>query len=105
MLDACRGPAFRGEPSDVQRWVGRAGEQELGAVDWSDRSSAPRQTGQTGLEMEDEILVLRSRLRDDVLGEYGPAAIRRALLEHSTSSAEIPSTRTIARILRRRGAL
>jgi hypothetical protein len=89
----------------VQRWVARAGDQELAGVDWSDRSSAPRHTGHTWPGVEDEILVLRSLLRDEVLGEYGPAAIRRALLERSTSNVQIPSTRTIARILRRRGVL
>lgn len=46
---------------------------------------------------------LRSTLRESALGEYGSAAIQRALTESGVGS--VPSMRTIARILRRRGAL
>lgn len=54
--------------------------------------------------MEDRILALRRELRDDSpLGEYGAAAIQRALLADGISPA--PSLRTIGRVLERRGAL
>lgn len=88
----------------VQRWVGRAAGLELDEVDWSDRSSAPhRQPGRTGTAVEDEILVVRRALRhDSVLGEYGAEAIRRELLAVRGAA---PSTRTIGRILARRGVL
>ena len=88
----------------VQRWVERAGDRALEEVDWGDRSSAPRRQGaQTPARVEDEILRLRRTLRhDSLLGEYGAEAIRRELLASGTAA---PSTRTIGRILARRGAL
>jgi hypothetical protein len=86
----------------VQRWVERAANRDLDAVDWSDRPSAPRHTRHTPPDIEDEIVRLRWALRDDVLGEYGPSAIRRALTEQG---APTPSVRTIARVVRRRGLL
>ncbi len=54
--------------------------------------------------MEDQILRVRGELKEvSALGEYGDLAIRRALLEKG--GADVPSLSTIARILRRRGAL
>jgi hypothetical protein len=73
-------------------------------VDWSDRSSAPRRTRHVGSAIEDEIVRLRFALREDVLGEYGAAAIRRALAERWPPE-ELPSIRTIVRVLSRRGLL
>ncbi len=63
----------------VQRWVGRAADCALDEVDWCDRPSAPRRTNHTPPSVEDEIVRLRSALRESVLGEYGPAAIHSAL--------------------------
>ena len=58
----------------------------------------------TSARMENLILKTRKQLRDESdLGEYGAAAIHRALVEHG--SKKIPSLRTIGRILLRRGAL
>lgn len=60
----------------------------------------------TGLEVEDLVLDLRQTLRaESVLGEYGPAAIRRALEALPEPPVPVPAVRTIARILERRGAL
>jgi transposase-like protein len=89
----------------VQRWVGRAADQHVDRVDFSDRPagcpSSPRRTREA---TEDRILVLRRELREDSpLGEYGATAIQRALQEEGRSS--IPSVRTIGRIVERRGAL
>jgi len=54
--------------------------------------------------VEDRILELRRDLRDDSpLGEYGAAAIQRTLM--ADGGSEVPSLRTIGRILERRGAL
>jgi hypothetical protein len=54
--------------------------------------------------MEDLVLQLRRELRQDsALGEFGAAAIHRELFEREYQ--EIPSIRTINRILQRRGAL
>lgn len=89
----------------VQRWVGRAGGGSLDEVDWSDRPRSPLRTRHTPGEVEDEVLRLRSALRDSVLGECGPAAIRDALLADPAFAGRAPSARTVARILGRRGAL
>lgn len=89
----------------VQRWIERAGDADLGVVDWADRSRAPHRTRHTSGEIEDEVLRLRSALRDSILGECGPAAIRDALLTEPAFADRAPSVRTIARILERRGAL
>lgn len=60
----------------------------------------------TAFEIEDLILDVRRALRaESVLGEYGPAAIRRALEALPEPPAPLPAIRTIARILERRGAL
>lgn len=96
---------FRVSLNTVQRWVARAGDQPLGDVDWgsqppgcrmSSRRVAPRQ--------EDRVLKVRQSLRTrSALGEYGAEAIRRELDRQGCASP--PSTRTIGRILERRGAL
>lgn len=89
----------------VQRWLERAGDEPLESVDLGSRSSRPHQVERTAVELEDGILEVRRALRDESeLGEYGAAAIRRALLERGTPQP-VPSARTIGRILERRGAL
>lgn len=89
----------------VQRWVNRASRRCLSNVDFSNRpGGCPCPANQTGRTVEDRVLTLRRELRDDSpLGEYGAAAIQRALLAEGHS--EGPSLRTIGRILERRGAL
>ena len=88
----------------VQRWVERAAGHDLDAIDWHDRSSAPHHRPRhVDVELEDEIVRLRGSLRQDsLLGEYGAAAIQRTLL---ATGSEAPSTRTIGRVLARRGSL
>jgi hypothetical protein len=89
----------------VQRWVNRADRRCLRDVDFSDRpGGCPGSANRTGTTVEDRVLALRRELRDDsALGEYGAAAIQRALL--IDGPLEGPSLRTIGRILERRGAL
>lgn len=90
----------------VQLWLRRAGSQPLEQVDWRDRSSAPRRVRRTDPALEDRIVVLRRQLREhSVLGEYGAAAIRRELLEAGPLPWTVPSLRTVARVLERRGAV
>jgi transposase len=87
----------------VAHWVGRAKGLRLDRVDFSDRSRAPRQTRRTEAALEDLVLQTRRDLAQGDLGALGADAIRQALLDQGV--AQVPSVRTINRILGRRGAL
>jgi hypothetical protein len=87
----------------VAHWVERAKGQRLDRVDWSDRSRAPHKTRRTDSSLEDLVLKVRSDLAQGDLGAIGAQPIRQALLDQGV--AEVPSVRTINRILGRRGAL
>jgi hypothetical protein len=89
----------------VQRWLARAKGQRLDRVDWAGPPRGGRRAGNaTDPDLEDRILQLRQHLKDHSdLGEYGAAAIGRTLREQG--QADVPSERTIGRILARRGAL
>jgi len=91
--------------STVQRWVARAAGQRLDRVDWTDRPCGlPTPVNRTDRQLEDLVLTIRQHLRDTSdLGEFGAAAIHRALLARGVS--EPPSLRAIGLILQRRGAL
>lgn len=89
----------------VQHWVKRAGDERLDRVVWSDRPRGCRSApNRTSPRMEERIVEIRRVLRDhSALGECGPEAIRQELLRRRFR--DVPSARTIARILERRGAL
>ena len=89
----------------VQYWLTRARGQRLDRVDWGTRPSGPRRPrNRTAPRVEARVLALRHELRQhDLLGEYGAAAIRQALLASGAQS--VPALRTIGRILARHGAL
>jgi hypothetical protein len=88
----------------VQYWLARAGGERLDRVLWADRSSAPKRTRRTPLEVEDAVLSLRRELRErSDLGEFGALSIREELVQRGAPL--VPSLRTIGRILERRGAL
>ena len=88
----------------VQYWVDRAQGQRLDRVDWSDRSHAPRTPHRTDRAIEDLVLSLRRELAETSdLGACGAKAIHHAL--QGRGLQDIPSIRTIGRILERRGAL
>jgi transposase-like protein len=90
--------------STVLYWVQRAKGQRLDRVDWLDRSRAPHHTQRTAAEVEELVLRVRRQLRQDSdLGAYGADAIQQALREQGLP--DLPSVRTIHRILQRRGAL
>jgi hypothetical protein len=73
-------------------------------VDWSDRSHAPRTPHRTDLGIEDLVLNLRRELTEaSDPGACGAKAIHCAL--QGRGLQEVPSIRTIGRILERRGAL
>jgi hypothetical protein len=84
--------------------VQRAGKRRLDRVNWEDHPSVAHFTCRTSKEIEDLVLTIRRELRENsALGDYGDAAIRRELLERKIE--DLPSVRTIARILLRRGVL
>jgi hypothetical protein len=87
----------------VAYWVQRADGQRLDRVDWSDRSRAPHKTQRTDTSLEDLVLQTRRELALGDLGAIGADAIHETLVEKGVD--DIPSVRTINRILGRRGAL
>jgi hypothetical protein len=87
----------------VAYWVERAEGQRLDRVDFADRSRAPQQTRRTARALEDRVLQARKELAQSDLGAIGAGAIRQALVDQGV--AQVPSVRTINRILDRRGAL
>jgi putative transposase len=90
----------------VQVWVARATGLRLDRVDWSARPPGSRVAiNRTAAVLEQRIVALREELRaTSVLGEYGAAAIHRALTEGG-SPERLPTVRTLGRILARRGCL
>jgi hypothetical protein len=100
------GRQYQVSPATVQLWLRRAAGRPLERVDWSDRPSIPGRVSRTAVKVEDRILDTRRILRQEsVLGEYGPVAIRRELEAMADLPGPLPTIRTIARILERRGAL
>jgi hypothetical protein len=97
---------FRVSPATVQLWVERTRGKVLDRCDWADHSSGPpRAWNRTAAGLEHHVLAIRRQLREEsVLGEYGAAAIHRALFG-AGQGTPVPSVRTIGRILRRGGAL
>lgn len=87
----------------VAHWVERAIGRRLDRVDFSDRSRAPRKTRRTDAAVEELIVQARGELAKGDLGSVGAEAIRQTLVGKGV--AEVPSSRTINRILGRRGAL
>jgi transposase len=85
-------------------WIARAAGQRLDRVDWLDRSRAPKRTRRTDTALEDSVLRIRRELqKTSDLGAFGAQAIYQALQEQGQT--DLPSVRTINRILQRRGAL
>lgn len=111
MVEAVRQGASQREVADrfavgrgtVQRALARAGDADLDEVNWADRSTAPHRTRRTDPQAEARVARVRGELRDGILGDHGPAAIREALL--ATVGEPVPSLRTIARIVERLGLL
>lgn len=90
--------------SVVQYWVKRAAGQRLDRVCWGLPRGCRTPANRTPTKVEDRVLRIRKNLREkSALGEYGPAAIRREMLARRCK--QVPSVRSIARILERRGAL
>jgi transposase len=97
---------FRFSFCTVHRWVNRAQKERLDRVDWSDHLPGPlgQPANRISQDTEEEVLKLRRELEQTSdLGEYGDVAIRRELVQRGQS--QVPSVRTIGRILERRGVL
>lgn len=95
---------FRVSLLTVQRWVGRASHKRLDRVDWVDRASGtPTAVNRTDLQTENLVLKVRVELAVGDLGDIGAEAIRAALIEQNVK--QVPSSRTVGRILQRRGIL
>ena len=88
----------------VQFWVARAGTQRLDRVDFSNRPRGPRRPAHRASRRREELVrPLRRELKETSdLGEFGAAAIHRALQARRID--DLPSVRTIGRILERRGS-
>src|SRR3954447_13608386 len=89
----------------VRLWVARAEGSRLDRVDYAAKPPGrPRPVNRSSQELEDLVLALRVELKDrSDLGEFGARAIHDALKAKGISP--LPATRTIGRILERRGAL
>lgn len=89
----------------VQRWVARASGQRLDRVAFSGLPRGGRRpASSTDPALEGLVLQLRRQLKEESdLGDCGAAAIHEKLVEQRVK--DIPSIRTIGRILARRGAL
>jgi putative transposase len=95
---------FHVSPDTVQRWVLRAKDQRSDRVDWDDRSRAPRHPHRTEATIEEQILAVRRELEQSSdLGFHGAEAIHQVLSARRVD--DLPTVRTIGRILRRCGAL
>src|ERR1035441_6389023 len=97
---------FRVSLHTVQRWLARAGERPLAAVDWSSRPHTPQKVAnKTSAKVEREICALRKKLEtQSALGFTGALTIHDAL-QGSDVPGQVPSVRTIGRILHRHGFL
>lgn len=96
---------FRVTLRTVQRWVNRSAGRKITNVDWSDRSRSPHRVhNRTRPVMEQAVLEYRKKLAspENPLGFVGPEAIRDALRSDGVAA---PHPRTIARILKRHGAV
>jgi len=89
--------------SQVDRWVKHAQGKRLDRVDWANRSRGPKTPyNRSSTEREEMVLAIRKELKEiSALGEYGAEAIHRELTQRGCQ--QIPTTRTINRILDRRG--
>lgn len=101
MRDVAR--AFGVSVSTVSLWCGRARGQRLDRFDF-EGDKPGLATNRLADGTERRILDMRTHLKASVLGEYGAAAIHRAL-SASSPKGSVPSKPTIHRVLLRNGAV
>lgn len=87
------------------RWSRRARGRRLDRVDFEGRPPGPKLSPRrTPKAVEEQILRARRELREaSALGEYGAVAVRRAL--ERSGIVDLPSVRTIGRVLKSRGLI
>ena len=95
--------AFGVSVSTVSLWCGRAQGQRLDRVGF-EGDKPGLATNRLADSAERRILGMRTLLKASVLGEYGAAAIHRALSQ-SSPKGPVPSKPTIHRVLLRNGAV
>lgn len=89
----------------VLMWVKRAKGVRPDRMDWSDRpSGSERAWNRTKQKIEEKVLQTRRFLKTkSTLGEFGAVAIEREL--RAQMIGDVPCVRTLARILKREGAV
>jgi hypothetical protein len=88
----------------VQYWLARAAGRDLNLVDWADRSSRPHHHPQRiSPAIERRIVAARRALQTSALGFVGALTIAQTLTP--VLGKQLPSVRTIGRVLHRQGLL
>jgi len=88
----------------LEYWLRRAEGRRLDRVEWNNRPPIPVRPRRTAADLEDLIVAVRQALSTtSALGFHGAVAIQQALQERGI--VELPSVRTIGRVLERRGVL
>ena len=94
---------FNETKSTVQRWVVFAKGKRLDRVDFQNKKVGPRKPkNKSSAKLEKRVLRLRKHLKEkSILGRYGAEAIRDEMRRRN--DADVPTSRTIANILKRNG--
>jgi transposase len=94
---------FHETKSTVQRWVAYANGKRLDRVDFYNKKSGPKKPkNKSSRKLEKRILQLRKFLKEkSILGLHGAEAIRVEMLRQGVDT--VPTSRTIANILKRNG--
>jgi len=94
---------FNETKSTVQRWVAFAEEKRLDRIDFQSKKSGPRKPkNKSSVKIEKRVLRLRKYLKEkSILGLHGAEAIRDEMLRRGDHN--VPTSRTIANILKRNG--
>ena len=94
---------FNETKSTVQRWVALAKGKRLDRVDWKNKKTGPKKPkNKSSTKLEKRVLQLRKHLKEkSVLGLHGAEAIHDEMRRRGDH--DVPTSRTIANILRRNG--
>jgi transposase-like protein len=89
--------------STVHRWVKLASGQRLDRVDFHNKKTGtPQPRNKSSKRFEQDVLRIRKELKEkSILGHYGAESIRAEMIRRGEQS--VPTSRTIANIVRRHG--